>query len=467
MKFEISIKNFGKINNATIKLRPFTVLAGPNSSGKSFVTKGLYSFFSTINTDHVTIETLNRASELKGLSTYLYATLQTPSRSVTNALNVFNSNIDLIEEKIDDAFVKNTFSNQVSRSFLLKEAIDGLENSFNSLNTVASAARYKKIKEYSGAIKQNINQLKKIAENPSECLITGIKNGFNDALKENFQVSNLSDLKNYHSSDEDFAVFNFDRLGKIDIKKEVITFSLNTKSIDEFQKLNNVVYLESPIYWKMAEALTSVRKSKQFLRISRLKQTDYLTGVPKHFYDLVDLLRNKTKSSDNINFEEETIKNEIGGEIIISKSGDLYFKEEGYSKNINLHSTALGVTNLGIISLLIERGILANGSYLFVDEPEVHLHPAWQKIMIDTLFELSKRGISIVIASHSIDMMKCIENIMQREESLNLDDHFGINQLNAKGDTLNLSDNVFKRISSIKEDLGKSFYEMFVDSNCN
>ena len=87
--------------------------------------------------------------------------------------------------------------------------------------------------------------------------------------------------------------------------------------------------------------------------------------------------------------------------------------------------------------------------------------------MIDTLFELSKRGISIVIASHSIDMMKCIENIMQREESLNLDDHFGINQLNAKGDTLNLSDNVFKRISSIKEDLGKSFYEMFVDSNCN
>lgn len=214
----------------------------------------------------------------------------------------------------------------------------------------------------------------------------------------------------------------------------------------------------------MIDALNSVRESNQFLRLRRLRQTDYLSGVPKHFYDLVDLLKNKIKSSDSISFEQGAIKKEIGGEIIISKSGDLYFKEEGYAKNINLHSTALGITNLGIILLLIERGILANGSYIFVDEPEVHLHPAWQKIMINTLFELSKKGINIVIASHSIDMMKCIQNIMEKEESLILEDHFGINQLSAKGESINISDDVFKRISSIKNDLGKSFYDMFLDS---
>jgi len=223
-------------------------------------------------------------------------------------------------------------------------------------------------------------------------------------------------------------------------------------------------YLESPVYWKMLEALTSVRQRKQFLSKSRLKQADYLMGIPKYFYDLVDLLQNQIKSSDAINFEDDKIKKEIGGEIIVSKSGELYFKETGYSKNINLNSTALGITNLGIISLLVERGILAVGSYLFVDEPEVHLHPSWQKIMIDTLFELSKKGINIVIASHSIDMMKCIEHIMEQEESLNLDDHFGINQLNDKGETINTSDSVFIRISLIKMDLGKSFYEMFLES---
>jgi len=54
MQFDIGIKNFGKIRDAKIKIRPFTVIAGKNSSGKSFVTKSLYSFFSTINKDYVT-----------------------------------------------------------------------------------------------------------------------------------------------------------------------------------------------------------------------------------------------------------------------------------------------------------------------------------------------------------------------------------------------------------------------------
>ncbi len=464
MKFDISIKNFGKIDNATIKLRPFTVLAGPNSSGKSFITKALYSFFSTINADHVTIETLKRTTQIKRIAEVLGSTFQNPSWAVNYALNDFVSSINLIEEKIEDTFVKNTFSNQVSRSFLLKEAIDKLERSFNNLMSATVARKYSKIREHSDPIKQNINRLKKIADNPSECLVAGIRDGVINALKENFQVSNLTDLKNYHSGDEEFSSFNLDKLGKIEIKKEVLVFSLNASSIDEFQKLYNVVYLESPVYWKMIDALNSVRESNQFLRLRRLRQTDYLSGVPKHFYDLVDLLKNKIKSSDSISFEQGAIKKEIGGEIIISKSGDLYFKEEGYAKNINLHSTALGITNLGIILLLIERGILANGSYIFVDEPEVHLHPAWQKIMINTLFELSKKGINIVIASHSIDMMKCIQNIMEKEESLILEDHFGINQLSAKGESINISDDVFKRISSIKNDLGKSFYDMFLDS---
>lgn len=44
MKLDVVVSNFGKINKANIKIRPFTVIAGRNSSGKSFLTKSLYSF---------------------------------------------------------------------------------------------------------------------------------------------------------------------------------------------------------------------------------------------------------------------------------------------------------------------------------------------------------------------------------------------------------------------------------------
>ncbi|MBT9100153.1 AAA family ATPase [Methylovulum psychrotolerans] len=65
MKLDISIRHFGKINAASLKLRPFTVIAGPNSSGKSFATKALYSFFNAVNKDHLAIEAFDSHNTIK------------------------------------------------------------------------------------------------------------------------------------------------------------------------------------------------------------------------------------------------------------------------------------------------------------------------------------------------------------------------------------------------------------------
>ena len=53
---DVEIKNFGKIKQAKFQVKPFTVIAGKNASGKSFVTRGLYSVFRTLNKDHLSIE---------------------------------------------------------------------------------------------------------------------------------------------------------------------------------------------------------------------------------------------------------------------------------------------------------------------------------------------------------------------------------------------------------------------------
>ena len=108
---------------------------------------------------------------------------------------------------------------------------------------------------------------------------------------------------------------------------------------------------------------------------------------------------------------------------------------------------------------------MPKGSFLFIDEPEVHLHPMWQKTLIETLYELSKNGVNIVIASHSIDIMKCIENIMERLPDNELSEHFGINQLNINGESVESSKNNLRQLSSIKVDLGEAFYEMFMDNH--
>ena len=55
MDLELKIKNFGPIDEATIQVGQFTVFAGPNNTGKTFVAKMLYSILSAMNANHALV----------------------------------------------------------------------------------------------------------------------------------------------------------------------------------------------------------------------------------------------------------------------------------------------------------------------------------------------------------------------------------------------------------------------------
>ncbi|MDN4624700.1 ATP-binding protein [Pantoea agglomerans] len=466
MKFDIDIKNFGKIKDAKVNIRPFTIIAGPNSSGKSFVTKALYSFFNTISNDHVTSLVYTNITNIKSLAFSIAHQLARPSNYEVELINELHGAISNTERVVDDEFRSNTFSVQINGMPLLDAASKEMGLVFQRLlSELSGKAKVKKVQNELDSIRMHLNTLTQLISKPNNYLGAEIEKGFINELKENFQVSKLADLKNFNASVDDEISFDFDSLGAIRIDNERVRFRLTSTSIDDFQRLYNVVYLESPIYWRLKDSLDSLRVRKKYFQFLARHKSDTLSGVPKHFYDLYDLLSSRAK--DESSFKESpysnSIKRAIGGDIIISSSGDIVFKEKNSPRPVNLHSTALGVTNLGVISLLLERGVIAKGSYLFIDEPEVNLHPSWQKVMVETLFELSKNGISVVIASHSIDMMKCVENIMDDNEDMIESDHFGINQLSSTGLSVDLSKNPLKRIASIKQDLNRSFVEMFID----
>ena len=50
-QYELRVENFGKLAEAEVRIGDFTVLAGPNNTGKSFVSKLLYSVFSALDAD--------------------------------------------------------------------------------------------------------------------------------------------------------------------------------------------------------------------------------------------------------------------------------------------------------------------------------------------------------------------------------------------------------------------------------
>ncbi|MBE0472373.1 MAG: hypothetical protein IBX55_23055, partial [Methyloprofundus sp.] len=53
MEFKLTIENLGNIEHAELAVKPFTIIAGENSSGKTFATKSLYCVLDAIHRDHV------------------------------------------------------------------------------------------------------------------------------------------------------------------------------------------------------------------------------------------------------------------------------------------------------------------------------------------------------------------------------------------------------------------------------
>ncbi|MYD31826.1 MAG: ATP-binding protein [Nitrospira sp. SB0675_bin_23] len=156
-------------------------------------------------------------------------------------------------------------------------------------------------------------------------------------------------------------------------------------------------------------------------------------------------------------YERLTSSDVIGGKMAISETGNLSFHENG--RNFSLPVTAMGIANLGILALLIERKILDKGSFLFIDEPEAHLHPAWQVIMAETLFELSRQGMNVVIATHSADILKWLEVHVKK----NPDDEqlVELNQFPVNGREVDEDFEI--RIAAIKQELTKPFSNLYLE----
>lgn len=469
MKFDFEIKNLGKVNHAKLKLAPFTVIAGANSSGKSFISRALYSFFSTINKDHVTADAMSNVTRARALVRAAYNSTNDPSYVVQSMFVSLSELLSALENAIHSQFGDCTYLEQHTRSILLDEHIIEIEHSFQQLlSEVDNKKKYVDFKERLTLANRAIKQLKQTIKHPSKILTDKFESGFNEALKENFQVANLSDLKSFSAKNDELTNFNFGSLGKISIRKEEIEFELTPSGIDEFQSLYNVVFIESPIYWKLRKPLTNTKNNANMPRFLRNlhRDSDGLSGVPKYFFDLINLVDENIKSNsriEDLSKLEKDLSAVLGGELDITESGDIYFTDAESSQNVSINLTATGITNLGLIGLLLKRNVIAKGSFVFVDEPEVNLHPAWQKVMIETLYQLSLNGINVVIASHSIDMMKYIENIMDDYNDSDISEHFAINRLSPDGTSI---DDCSPRqsMAKIKDDLGSPFYEMMLES---
>lgn len=151
------------------------------------------------------------------------------------------------------------------------------------------------------------------------------------------------------------------------------------------------------------------------------RETVELASFDDTYYDLVQDYRQpptKGKLQDNIKQVFKHLEDVTGGgEVEMEKDGNIVFRRG--KEVFNMHQTAEGIKKIGILSRLMRNRRLtpAGGSMLFVDEPEVNLHPKAIVLFAEMLHEFAQSGIQVYLTTHSYFLLKRLEQLARQKRA--------------------------------------------------
>lgn len=439
----LDIKKVRSINNATIEINKINVIGGVNGSGKSTISKILYSFLKANSQDR---------------KSYLFKEI---IKSINNPLEY------LIDENIDEGNIPDFVSEEDDYETIIR-----------------------KYKEVVAIFKNHEDEIEKTKVNLSKLILIKFKDIINKLADYG---ENIDDFKDFSNVNDIFDKENFISLRKLmkkhDMKEEYLDlnnlrskfsekryFNIVKKSLDIPKKFIDYYYKEKDNYSISEKIMNiillnesfrglSVQNSKSndginfyldsnkdlnvfdyFFKNGFLNKIYYIDNVsildfeefnsknmPIHKSELIEDLFIKESISisenegESIEFKsilekiEEIIKGEyfLEGHIFNTK---IPFKKEygqiSYRNSKNEEPTlavmgdniSSGIKQIGIIQILLLNNKLKKNSYLILDEPEVNLHPKWQFKFAEILVLLAKElNITLYINSHSPMFIESID----------------------------------------------------------
>ena len=409
MAFSVEIKNLGKIAGAPIVVGGLTVLAGPNATGKTFFSKALYSVFDAMNANHA-LKHIQASTQPLEWSLELLERLGFVKNpvlaSVKSQIERLESMCDRLSEQGDEIAAVEGVRQDLAA--VTGEIVRAYGEARPAIEEFAKSGNPNVGDVFPKAMDLGIEALGDLTARSSEDIVfSGFRHALHQNLTGNFQISGLEDLQ---GNPEESVSIKIEDVGDIVIEENRLRSNIRPVGLARLQEFSRVIYLESPFHWKLRDTLNSYTPRFRRFRHFRGKPLN----VPEHFIDLDAAL--KDKYSGEVAFPEllQRLTGEIlRGKIVIDKSGELMFAESGQTRSFSLPMTAAGMVNLGILALLIERNIIDEGAFLFIDEPESNLHPKWQVEMIRALFELAQGGVHVVIATHSSDIMERLSALVK------------------------------------------------------
>ncbi len=252
-------------------------------------------------------------------------------------------------------------------------------------------------------------------------------------------------VENYIDAEFGGQIWNINSTEKkaeieLSIKDRSISFICGTEgiSIKEYMSLvKSVLYFDDP---NVADYLDSSRMSaildekshkSDLLRKLKIKNNQQFSSVDQI------LIQEKIKRIEDI------INRVCDGDITVTDSRQFSYLSKDFTEGLNIGNMATGLKSFAVLKLLLKKGCLEENGTVIFDEPEIHLHPEWQRIWAEIIVLLHKElDLHVLISTHSSDFLGFLElyvhkyNITDKTNLYQLvkDDQAGSHVVNAGSD---------------------------------
>ena len=246
--FTYSIENLGNIKKADVNIKPLTIIAGKNSTGKTFITKSLYTILNTVGTDHLSINLIDRYDDLRDTFESFKLKISSPASVDFKLFKIVENLFELISDTLDD-FASMSLETQLQELDNLRPRIDDACEELSSIiSERIKLVRFKKIQIYIDDFTNSLDDFHQLFNSGKSTLVSKVSETLDSGFKKSFQITNLNYLINKNSEKEVKTKLSLSSVWSVEFDaKSKLDFEFTFNGVNEIQRLRNIVFFDSPV----------------------------------------------------------------------------------------------------------------------------------------------------------------------------------------------------------------------------
>ena len=362
----IEINNIGKVGHADITIDGITVIGGKNGTGKSTISRALFSLFNGLHDYRSQIFNQRAYSISRYLDHDLDFSLEIVKKFLSNT-----EDIDALADFI--ATKKQDLENE-------ENGMDNLIENVGSSNTINDKA-------------VSIRDILRISD----------KEVLNRLLLNVFSREFYNQHLNIYSEVEGNV--------SLHIKDRIINVSIDNEGVavsGEFELTKAALYIDDPF---IIDSLNRIYPRSRFMVFNHTDKLIQYINLYREQNAIDSIISDKKLKSIY-----DKLRSVCPGAIVHKRplggnwATGLSYAENDSDKRLSLQNLASGLKTFVLLRILIENGVLEDNGVMIFDEPENHLHPEWQLVLAELIVLIQEEfGMHILINTHSPYFLDAID----------------------------------------------------------